>query len=323
MADAAEVQDVSQGKNIWGKLGFAGISLVVLGATQLVAWLGNGMADPFLTGFTILQSTALFAALIQIVAFVPSYLWQTEKFYDLTGSVTYLLCIGYSLGAGIHAKEESSTEADPRAIAVSLMVIAWASRLGYFLFRRVMQAGKDSRFAHIMPVPSYFFLVWALQALWVTLGVLPAFIVNATQTRISYLVWSDIVGGSFFLLGFGLEIVADWQKSTWRADSSNKGKWIEVGLWYYSRHPNYFGEITLNCGMFIFCTIEFTSSQWIAVLGPIWVSILLLFVSGIPLLEKEGMRRWGTNPEYIAYKKRTSILVPLPKLGENTPTCLI
>jgi steroid 5-alpha reductase family enzyme len=146
---------------------FALIALFILGLTQLVAWLGLGQPDPFLTGFTVLQATALFAVAIQVACFVPAYLFQTERYYDLAGSLTYLLCTGYSLAAGTVASPRG--EVDPRAVAVSAMVVVWAVRLGYFLFRRILAAGKDDRFKRIMPEPTHFFMVWALQALWITL----------------------------------------------------------------------------------------------------------------------------------------------------------
>jgi len=289
-------------------------SLVAIGLVQLLGWLGDGESDPFIPNLTVLQFTAIIASAIQIIVFVPSFVFQTEKFYDLTGSLTYLVCLGYSLGAGyVAVSRNTSGELDARAIVATCFVTLWAVRLGYFLFRRIHQAKKDGRFDSIKPHFPSFFVAWNIQGLWIFLGCLPTFTLNATQRGTGFN-WTDIVGGALFVIGFLGEIVSDNQKSSFNSNPVNKGKWIDVGLWRYSRHPNYFCEWLLQFGLFVFCLSEFQGTQWFAVLSPVFIAVLLLFISGVPLLEKRAAEKWGGNPDYESYKRSTSLCILCPKL---------
>jgi len=148
------------------------------------------------------------------------------------------------------------------------------------------------------------------QGLWVFLTLLPVLVVNTTSRNKAPFV-ADYVGWAVWLLGFSIEVVSDNQKSAFTALKT--GKWIDTGLWSYSRHPNYFGEITLWVGQFIVGISVYQGGQWIAVLGPVWVFILLNYITGIPLLEKRADEKWGGNPEYEQYKKEVSILAIMPR----------
>ena len=190
-----------------------------------------------------------------------------------------------------------------------MLVLIWAARLGTFLFRRVKKAGKDDRFDDIKPSFLRFLNVWTIQGLWITLTLAAALIAITSSYRKGIDVFA-IVGLLIWILGFAFEVVADLQKSRFNADPANKGKFINTGLWSRSRHPNYFGEIVLWVGIAIIALPVLRGWQWVALISPLFVTLLLTKVSGIPLLEKKADKKWGGQEEYEAYKKKTPILIP-------------
>lgn len=241
------------------------------------------------------------AFLIQWLVFIPAFRMQTEKFFDLTGSLTYISVISIAalLSAGL----------DARSIILWALVVIWAGRLGTFLFRRVRKAGKDDRFDDIKPSLIRFLNVWTIQGLWVTFTMAAA-LVAITSTNHKPLDIFAIIGFLVWVVGFSIEVVADAQKSRFNANPENKGKFIQTGLWSRSRHPNYFGEIVLWAGIAIIALPVLQGWQWIALISPIFVTLLLTRVSGIPLLEKKADRKWGGQADYEAYKKNTPVLIP-------------
>ena len=200
-------------------------------------------------------------------------------------------------------------DVDGRSILLLVLVIIWALRLGIFLFRRIQKAKKDDRFDEIKPSFIRFLNVWTIQGLWVTLTMAAALVAITTTCRkeldlfalIGFLVWA---------FGFAIEVVADSQKSRFSANPDNKGKFIQTGLWSRSRHPNYFGEIILWFGVAVIALPVLQGWQWVALISPIFVILLLTRVSGIPLLEKKADKKWGGHGDYEAYKKRTNVLIP-------------
>jgi steroid 5-alpha reductase family enzyme len=141
------------------------------------------------------------------------------------------------------------------------------------------------------------------------LAAIPYF--SYTGTEISGLA---ILGVVVFLLGLIVETFADLQKYRFINNPANKGKWIDEGLWHYSRHPNYFGEITLWFGVYIFTLSAISGFDAVlGIISPIYIASIIIFVSGISLLEKGAEKKWGDNPEYLKYKKTTSPLILLPK----------
>ena len=272
--------------------------LVVIGL--LVAWAGS-------QGGTAVFGVPLFALLvgliflIQWLVFIPAYVLQTEKFFDLTGSLTYSSVITLAVFL--------SDGADARAILLAALVVIWAVRLGSFLFTRIKKAGKDDRFDELKPSFIRFLNVWTVQALWVTFTSAAALVAITTTTRKPLDVFA--IGG--FLIwgcGFAFEVIADLQKSRFRANPDNKGKFIRTGLWSRSRHPNYFGEIVLWVGVAVIALPVLRGWQWIALISPVFVTLLLTRVSGIPLLEKKADAKWGGQEDYEAYKKKTPVLIP-------------
>jgi steroid 5-alpha reductase family enzyme len=192
------------------------------------------------------------------------------------------------------------------------LVVIWASRLGLFLFRRILRAGKDARFDEIKPSFFRFLNFWTLQGLWVALTLAAAMAAITTTTR-KELGWFALAGGLVWVFGFAIEAIADAQKNRFRADPANKGKFIHTGLWAWSRHPNYFGEIVLWIGVAIIALPVLQGWQWVTLISPVFVALLITRVSGVPMLEKKADERWGGQEDYEAYKERTPVLIPRPR----------
>ncbi len=238
---------------------------------------------------------------INWLAFIPSFIFKTEKFYDLVGSLSYFSVI---ITAFI-----LSPAKDARSILILALVIIWAGRLGTYLFRRILKDGKDKRFDQIKTDFLKSLMTWTLQALWVsfTLAAALAAITSSHKQPIGVFA---IIGLIIWPVGFGFEAIADCQKSIWRKNPNNKGKFINVGLWSKSRHPNYFGEITLWVGMAIIALPNLQSWQYLTLISPIFVATLIIKVSGLPMLESYADKKWGNNKDYQEYKKNTPILIP-------------
>lgn len=294
------------------------ITVVVIASGIGLSVLGKGAVDPILGGdISIVTAVCILAFLINIVAFFPAYALSTEKFYDFTGSLTYISCVAYSYFQGSSITKGEKLHLRP-TIASGLVII-WSVRLGMFLFSRILKDGKDDRFDAIKVNPFRYFMVWCIQGLWVFLTAFAVFIVNGNnaERNAEDLGWSDLLGIAVWAIGFGIEVLADYQKRVWRADTRNKGKFIEYKLWYYSRHPNYFGEVMLWTGMFILCSGSLEGSQWIAMISPLFSFCLIYFVSGVRLLENKADAKWGGQEDYENYKATTSSFVILPKLGKR------
>lgn len=265
-----------------------------------LAWAGSqgGFSALGLPIFTLAVGLAF---LIQWLAFIPAYFFQTEKFFDLTGSLTYISVTAIAVLL--------SPVVDGRAFLLLALVLIWAVRLGSFLFLRIQKAGKDSRFDAIKPDFLRFLITWTLQALWVSFTLAAALVVITTTLR-RPVGWFAGIGLLVWIFGFAFEVVADGQKSRFRSDLQNKGKFIQTGLWARSRHPNYFGEIVLWIGVTIIALPVLRGWAWVGLISPVFVTLLLTRVSGIPMLEKSADEKWGGQPEYEAYKERTPVLVP-------------
>lgn len=251
-------------------------------------------------GWPVFALCAALAFAVQWLAFVPAYLRQTEKYYDLTGSATYLAVVWLGVGLG--------GTTDTRSLLLAACISLWALRLGSFLFHRVHQDGGDSRFDKIKPVASRFLFTWTLQGLWVliTAGCALAAITSGSEQPLGTL---GLAGAVLWAGGFLIEVVADRQKRVFR-QAHGSGQFIASGLWARSRHPNYFGEIVLWCGIALIALPSLSGWQWLTLVSPVFVFLLLTRVSGVPLLERKADQRWGDNPDYQRYKVNTPALVP-------------
>jgi len=274
--------------------------LLAVGLPLGVATLANP-AGLTLAGWPAMTALALGAFAIQWLAFIPARLFQTERFYDLTGSITY---IAVTLAAISAATAPSSAQ-----WLIALMIFIWAGRLGNFLFRRIHAAGGDQRFDHIKVSSSRFFVAWTLQGAWVVMTSCAALtaILSAEPTAVGAIY---VIGAVMWVAGFGVEVIADQQKSRFRANPANAGRFINVGLWARSRHPNYFGEILLWAGIAVMAVPYLSGTQWVVMLSPFFVCALLTRISGIPTLARRGQQLWGDDPTYQAYVANTPRLLP-------------
>jgi len=267
-----------------------------------ISWAGSDGGDR-INAVPIFALCGFLAFAINWLAFVPSAIAQTEHYYDLVGGITY---VTVTIVAVLF-----SSELDLRSTIVAGMVLVWSLRLATFLFRRISRAGKDSRFDTIKTRPVSFLMAWTIQGLWVLLTAAAALAVITGGNReplgvIGYL------GIAVWLAGFLIEVIADRQKSRFRADPANKGKFISTGLWAWPRHPNYFGEIVLWTGMAIIAMPVLEGWQWATLISPVFVFFLLTRVSGIPMLEEAADKRWAGQADYEAYKQNTPVLVMKP-----------
>lgn len=259
---------------------------------------GHGIA-----GVPVYALCIAVAFLVQWIAFIPAWRNRTETFYDLTGGVTYITVtlLAVLLTPGV----------DGRSLLLAGVVVAWAVRLASFLFLRIRAAGEDRRFRQIKHSFGRFLLTWTLQGLWVAFSLAAALAAITSTRRVDLDVFA-VVGSLVWLAGFALEVTADRQKSAFNARPENKGRFIRTGLWSWSRHPNYFGEIVLWIGVAIIALPVLRGWQYATLVSPLFVILLLTRISGIPLLERRADKKWGGQAEYESYKARTSVLVPLP-----------
>ncbi len=290
-------------ENIRSLLGI--LLIVIIGAGVALAGSQNG----FRMGDVPIYALGVgLAFVIQWLVFIHAYLNQTEKFFDLTGSLTYITVTILALLL--------SPVKDARSMLLAGLVLVWAARLGSFLFQRIKAAGEDRRFRELKTSFSRFLLTWTLQGLWVTFSLAAALAAITSLKRVEFGLFG-VIGLLIWLVGFGLESIADSQKSKFKADSANEGKFIQTGLWSWSRHPNYFGEIVLWIGVAIIALPVLSGWQWVTMISPVFVFFLLTRISGVPMLEKRADEKWGGQEDYEAYKVNTSILIPIPPKGDK------
>ena len=245
---------------------------------------------------------------IHWIVFVPSFVFQTEHYFDLTGSIAYL--------SALAAVVALHPNLDARSLILCLLIAIWSIRLGSFLFARVKRAGGDGRFDHLKTRFWRFLLTWTISSAWVYITMAAGLAAIASQRSMAPEAHLYI-GLALWLAGFGFEVIADRQKTRFRADPANEGKFITSGLWSISRHPNYFGEIVLWLGIAVIAFPALSGWQFVTLLSPIFAIFLLTRVSGVNLLERRGQERWGEDPAYRAYLDSTPALVPfLGKKGE-------
>ena len=249
-----------------------------------------------LTDLVLVKNLILLIFCIQWVSFIPAYIFQTEKFYDLTGSITYLTAVFYTLYV-----TGSNNLSD---LIIVACVAVWAIRLGSFLFMRIHKAGEDRRFRTIKPNFTRFLMTWTLQGMWVSMCLL---CVLTALSSYSGVIMNSIffIGLIVFILGLSIEIIADYQKTVFRRNIKNKDKFITTGLWSLSRHPNYFGEILLWTGVAVMSISSLQGLQYITLISPIFVYILLVYISGIRMLEDQARKKWGHLDSFKEYLKNT------------------
>ena len=265
-----------------------------------VAWIGD-QTDSTLYGLPLMAAMALGIFAVQWVGLIHARLFETEHYFDLVGSLTYVTVTLFAV--------QQTAEMGLRQQIIAGVVIVWAARLGPFLFRRIQKAGEDRRFRKIKLSTPRFLLTWTLQGTWVfiTAGAALAAIMTQNTATIGTIFY---VGVTMWILGFAIELIADNQKTAFKADPANKNKFITTGMWSRAQHPNYFGEILLWTGIAVMALPSLSGSTMIFLISPLFVTLLLTRVSGIPLLRKTAGERWGDDPEYQTYLKNTPVLIP-------------
>jgi len=257
-----------------------------------------------LSGVNLVGHLLVMIFVIQWIAYVPAFIFKTEKFYDLTGSITYISAIAFALYS-----TNDSQSLDLGSLIIGAAIIIWAVRLGSFLFIRVHKDKKDGRLDSIKTSFSQFFMTWTLQGMWVFICSSAALIAIANPSGV--VINSIFVFGLvLFILGFVVEVIADNQKSAFRSIPENKDAFINEGLWARSRHPNYFGEITLWTGITVMGISTFEGMNYLALFSPIFTYLLLNYVSGVRMVEYRGNKKWGHLDDYNAYIKNTPKLIP-------------
>ncbi|MEO9255570.1 MAG: DUF1295 domain-containing protein [Tepidiformaceae bacterium] len=275
---------------------------VILVVAALMALAGSQHGES-VGGIRVFALCAIIAFAIQFVVFIPAYLARTDRFFDLTGSSTYITVSVVALIA--------TQRWDARSVIITTLIVVWAMRLGSFLFRRATRSGGDRRFDSIRGHFPSFLMTWTLQGLWVLLTA-GAGLAAITTAEPKALNWIAFVGIGLWTVGFLIEAVADAQKHSFRNDPANEKRFIRSGLWAWSRHPNYFGEIVIWAGIAVIAAPALTGWQWATMVSPLFVIILLTRVSGIPMLERKAHRTWGDDPDYREYRAKTPVLIPRP-----------
>lgn len=248
----------------------------------------------------LLLLSFIIVILINTILFLFAYRRQSDKLTDFSYALSFIVVAVAAISLG---SERSSL-----LVVVVLMVLGWALRLGTFLVMRIRKQGKDSRFDGIREDFFKFLKFWLGQGVVAWFLLLPVLFLAQHEGKWDYL---TLVGISIWLCALAIEAIADFQKFRFTQDATNKNKWIESGIWHYSRHPNYFGEIFVWIGIYITVYSSLASTeQLIGLVSPIAIFGTLRFISGVPILERSAEERWGNNPKYRSYRKRTNLLVP-------------
>lgn len=239
----------------------------------------------------------LLALILQIVLFIPAYILRTDKLTDFAYGLTFILISLFYL---------FFNDSNILKYVLTFMIIAWALRLSIYLVIRIKKIGRDTRFDEIRKDPVRFGKFWIFQGILAWIITLPVvFFLQTSLVKFNFLV---VLGFFVWLAGLLIEAIADYQKFVFKNNKMNKNKWIDSGLWRYSRHPNYFGEMLIWIGVYIFAVSSI--SQWlIALVGPISIILILRFISGVPPLEKKYNEKFGKNKDYQKYVKETNLLI--------------
>ena len=275
-------------------------SIIITAAVFAVAWVGDQTGST-LYGIPLMTAMALGIFGVQWVGLIHARLFETEHYFDLVGSLTYVTVTIFAI--------QQAAEIGLRQQIIAGVVIVWAARLGPFLFRRIQKAGEDRRFRKIKLSTPRFLVTWTLQGTWVflTAGAALAAIMTPNTAPLGTVFF---VGAAMWGLGFAVEVIADHQKSAFKADPANENKFITTGIWARAQHPNYFGEILLWAGVAVMALPSLSGSAMIFLISPVFVAVLLTRISGVPLLRKTAGARWGDDPEYQAYLKNTPLIIP-------------
>lgn len=287
--------------------------------------------DPY-----FLTLTLLVTIVYQLLFFSIAYTLRFDKLTDFAGGTNFALLSILTLSLSTRTTNPPAA----RQLVASLFLIVWSLRLSGFLFFRVLKTGKDDRFDDKRDHFFKFLGFWVFQMIWVWTCSLPVTVLNSPavqgfKDQGGFGSGLDIAGVVLFAVGFVMESVSDVQRYLFRKNG-DRGAVCDKGFWGWSRHPNYFGEITVQLAIYLICispaangyvTGPARDALYGTVVSPIMITALLMFLSGLPLSERPGAKKRyeaGNNWEaYERYLRRTSILIPLPpQLYERMPTFL-
>jgi steroid 5-alpha reductase family enzyme len=235
--------------------------------------------------------------------FIPSYAFKTEHYFDLTGSLSYITTVAAAI--------VFNPSLDSRDLIICAMITVWALRLGSFLFWRIKKDGQDKRFIVMKTKFTWFLMTWTIGGLWV-LVTMAAGLAALTSNITAELGLISYLGIALWLFGFVVEVTADNQKTEFRKNPDNRNRFITTGVWSWSQHANYFGEITLWFGLALVSLPVLSGWQLATLISPVFVYFLLTKVSGIPLLDRLAKQKWGTDSDYLSYTQATSKLLLWP-----------
>ena len=258
-----------------------------------------------LYGVPAILLCAAVSFIVHWIVAIPSLVTSSEKYFDFTGMIATLLLVATSIFALLGQGEQVSI----RSTTVAIFVSIWTLRLGIFLYIRIVKSGEDKRFREIKKSLPKFLMTWTLSALWVFLTTANAVTIIVLNQHANLDLFF-IAGFFLWVLGFAFEAVADKQKKNFSEIPENKDKFITLGLWSISRHPNYFGEIVLWTGIAIISLPLLSGWQFLTLISPVFVYLLLTKISGLPFLEEKAEKKWGNDKKYLEYKNNTPILIP-------------
>ena len=248
----------------------------------------------------MLSFSILTIVLINLIGLIWAYTRQSDKLTDLIYGMSFFIMTMFSfLNKGDYSFPK---------ILLTVMISLWSLRLAIYLFLRINKIKKDARFDVMRKQFKRLARFWFLQTVTILIIALPVIIFLAKDgVSLGVISW---IGASIFFIGFCIEAIADNQKFRFKNNLATKDTFISSGLWKYSRHPNYFGEILCWIGVFLYGMPFLAGWEWLAILSPLWIIFLLVKVSGIPLLEKSADKKYGGDESYERYKKETPVLVP-------------
>jgi steroid 5-alpha reductase family enzyme len=250
---------------------------------------------------SLIWSALVIVLIIQLLFFVFAALKKTDQVTDLSYGLSFVL-----LAILTYLQIKGSLQ----AMLLTIVISIWGVRLAGFLFMRIRKLKKDARFDGIREKFWKFAQFWLLQGVSIWVIMLAALVFYSKNLNTITLNPLAYVFLGVAVLGIILETIADNQKFAYKNDAKHSGHWADVGLYKFSRHPNYLGELLMWWGVFGFIAPTLMGWEWLTIISPLYISLLLLHVTGIPTTEKRNDKIYANNKEYGEYKKRTGLLLP-------------
>lgn len=283
-----------------------------LGAVSVVGLDGTGGPSPVVVCVCVLAATIVLQG---IFWYLSTYVVKFDMYSNFGGLSIFIFLAFTSSTAG------NMTESIHKVLVIGY-VILWATRMLAFLNLRMERwGGHDRRLENIRSQPNGEAMFWIGQALWAFVTSLPIVLLASSSysgSSVAEVAFSfiDVVIGVIYFIALFTQAFADLVK----LGCYDGSRWLQMAIWKYSRHPNYFAEMVIWWSIFAASARVLPSHLVIpAALSPIFVTVLLLFVTGVPILERNADRKFGEIEEYLEYKRSTSLLIPLP----NKIYCLI